>query len=99
MSVKLSDLGRALPTFSLGLLKSLFFSFFFLALDPMALQGHRRLGLWLVVVAVVLSRKPRQTCKLMFDMLSVFGVGNEPSCANVRTEIGVAVYLGSALVW
>ncbi len=41
VSVKLSGLGRALPTFNLGFLKSLAFSFFFLELDPMVVQGWR----------------------------------------------------------
>lgn len=44
VSVKLSGLGRALPTFSLGFLKSLAFSFFFLELDPIAVQGGRCRG-------------------------------------------------------
>ena len=56
--MKLVGLGRALPTFSFGFLKSFFLSLFFFELDPIVAQGGRgsRSGRWLYAVAVAVDR-------------------------------------------
>ena len=72
MSVKLVGLGRALPTFSFGFLKSFFLSLFFFALDPIVAQGGRgsRSGRWLYAVAVAVDRVVQRWFDMQENMLN-----------------------------
>jgi len=56
VSVKLVGFGRALPTLSLGFLKSFFLSFFFFALEPMVRYGGQSLGLCVMTMKVARLR-------------------------------------------
>ena len=72
VSVKLVGLGRALPTFSFGFLKSFFLSLFFFALDPIVTQDGRgsRSGRWLYAVAVAVDRVVQKWFDMQENMLN-----------------------------